>query len=187
MRLLWLVFGFTWLKRSGAQLLQLSVVHFFAVNGGVALSEIAGPFSAADVAADCSNGVLKEPLMWVISYSLMAVCAVVLIILLLLLLLPCRRRDRSGEITDESSLVRHRIKWLRGLGRASRVNARKDGEQSPSTAVEKGLRVSPHCPATLSSECLADFRLYSSTWPMTADKETNQLPLKGKIYPQNTS
>ncbi|KAF1393856.1 hypothetical protein PFLUV_G00020390 [Perca fluviatilis] len=81
-----------------------------AVSGEVALSEIAGPFSAADVAANCSAGVLKEPLLWVISYALMAVCAVVLIILLLLLVLPCRNRNRSGEITDESSLVRHRIK-----------------------------------------------------------------------------
>ncbi|XP_030260615.1 beta-secretase 2 isoform X2 [Sparus aurata] len=81
-----------------------------AVNGGAALSEIAGPFSAADVAANCSGGAPKEPLLWVISYALMAVCALILIILLLLLVLPCRRRDRSGEITDESSLVRHRIK-----------------------------------------------------------------------------
>ncbi|KAA8593900.1 beta-secretase 2 [Etheostoma spectabile] len=81
-----------------------------AVSGEVALSEIAGPFSAADVAANCSAGVLKGPLLWVISYALMAVCAVVLIILLLLLVLPCRNRNRSGEITDESSLVRHRIK-----------------------------------------------------------------------------
>ncbi|XP_059186767.1 beta-secretase 2 [Centropristis striata] len=81
-----------------------------AVSGGVALSEVAGPFSAADVAANCSAGGLKEPLMWVISYALMAVCALVLIILLLLLVLPCRHRNRSGEITDESSLVRHRIK-----------------------------------------------------------------------------
>lgn len=81
-----------------------------AVSGGVALSEIAGPFSASDVAANCSGGAMKEPLLWVISYALMAVCALVLIILLLLLVLPCRIRDRSGEITDESSLVRHRIK-----------------------------------------------------------------------------
>ncbi|XP_058490440.1 beta-secretase 2 [Solea solea] len=81
-----------------------------AVRGGVALSEITGPFSASDVAADCSSGVLKEPLLWVISYTLMAICGVVLIVLLLLLVLPCRRRDHFGEITDESSLVRHRIK-----------------------------------------------------------------------------
>ncbi|XP_049432474.1 beta-secretase 2 [Epinephelus fuscoguttatus] len=81
-----------------------------AVSSGVALSEIAGPFSATDVAANCSGGAMKEPLLWVISYALIAVCAVVLIILLLLLVLPCRRRNFSGEITDESSLVRHRIK-----------------------------------------------------------------------------
>lgn len=80
------------------------------MSDGVALSEIAGPFTAVDVAADCSSRLLKEPLLWVISYVLMAICAVVLIILLLALLLPYRCRDRSGEITDESSLVRHRIK-----------------------------------------------------------------------------
>ncbi|KAM8903158.1 beta-secretase 2 isoform 2-T2 [Spinachia spinachia] len=80
-----------------------------AVSGGEALSEIAGPFSAADVGANCSWGPAKEPFMWMVSYALMAVCAMVLIMLLLLLVLPCRR-NRSGEITDESSLVRHRIK-----------------------------------------------------------------------------
>ncbi|XP_054650065.1 beta-secretase 2 isoform X2 [Dunckerocampus dactyliophorus] len=81
-----------------------------AVSGGAPLSEVAGPFSAADVATDCSGRALKEPLIWVISYGLMAVCAIILIILLLLLVLPCRQRSYSGEITDESSLVRHRIK-----------------------------------------------------------------------------
>ncbi|CAL1571923.1 unnamed protein product [Knipowitschia caucasica] len=81
-----------------------------AVSGGVALSEVAGPFSAADVAADCSTRMFKESVMWVVSYALMAVCALVLIILLLLLVLPYRRRHRSDDITDESSLVRNRIK-----------------------------------------------------------------------------
>lgn len=81
-----------------------------AVSDGVALSEIEGPFSAADVAADCSGGPLKEPLVWMISYALMAVCALALLILLLMLILPCRCGNRNGEITDESSLVRHRIK-----------------------------------------------------------------------------
>ncbi|MEQ2193417.1 hypothetical protein XENOCAPTIV_024622, partial [Xenoophorus captivus] len=81
-----------------------------AVSDGEALSEIAGPFSVADVAADCTVSVPKEPILWMISYALVAVCALILIsLLLLLLLLPCRHRDR-GEITDESSLVRHRIK-----------------------------------------------------------------------------
>lgn len=45
-----------------------------------------------------------------ISYALIAVCATVLVVLLLLLVVPCRRRNGFGEITDESSLVRHRIK-----------------------------------------------------------------------------
>ncbi|XP_054884904.1 beta-secretase 2 [Poeciliopsis prolifica] len=80
-----------------------------AVSDGKPLSEIDGPFSAADVAADCSGGILKEPVLWVLSYALVAVCALILLGLLLLLLLPCKHRDR-GEITDESSLVRHRIK-----------------------------------------------------------------------------
>ncbi|KAM6946332.1 beta-secretase 2-like [Aplochiton taeniatus] len=81
-----------------------------AVVGGEAVSEMAGPFSSSDVAADCAASGVKEPLLWVLSCALMAVCAVVLLILLLLLVLPCRRRGRGGEITDESSLVRNRIK-----------------------------------------------------------------------------
>lgn len=90
--------------------LRSATLHVLAVSSGVALSEIAGPFSAADVAANCSGGTLKEPVLWVISYALIAVCILVLVILLLLLVLPIRCRHRSGEITDESSLVRHRIK-----------------------------------------------------------------------------
>uniref|UniRef100_A0A673G4K8 Beta-secretase 2-like n=1 Tax=Sinocyclocheilus rhinocerous TaxID=307959 RepID=A0A673G4K8_9TELE len=71
---------------------------------------IAGPFLAEGVASDCTSGVsLREPVMWVIVYGLMGICALVLILLLILLILPCRRY-RDGEITDESSLVRHRIK-----------------------------------------------------------------------------
>lgn len=151
--------------------LQLSVLYFSAVSGGVALSEIAGPFSAADVATNCSGGVLKEPLLWVISYALMAVCALVLIILLLLLVLPCRRRDRSGEITDESSLVRHRIKWLRGNGRADRVSGQGDSGRRPSTAVEKGVRPSSPRTVTLGSECLTDSRLHSAGCPMDVDTD----------------
>ncbi|XP_056612325.1 beta-secretase 2 [Triplophysa dalaica] len=81
-----------------------------AENSDEPMAEIAGPFLAEGVASDCTAGVsLREPLMWVIVYALMAVCALVLIILLILLILPCRRH-RDGEITDESSLVRHRIK-----------------------------------------------------------------------------
>lgn len=85
-------------------------VCVFAASGGLPLSEIAGPFSAADVASNCSGGVLKEPVLWVVSYALIAVCALVLLALLLLLVVPCRGRSGFGEITDESSLVRHRIK-----------------------------------------------------------------------------
>ncbi|XP_056467324.1 beta-secretase 2 [Gadus chalcogrammus] len=81
-----------------------------AVSGGAALSEIAGPFSASDVGTDCAGGSLNEPLLWVISYAMMALCATILLTLLLLLVMPCRRRHRSGDITDQSSLVRHRIK-----------------------------------------------------------------------------
>lgn len=162
---------------------QLSVLYLFAVSGEVALSEIAGPFSATDVAANCSAGVLKEPLLWVISYALMAVCAVVLIILLLLLVLPCRNRNRSGEITDESSLVRHRIKWLRGNRQAGRVSRQGDSEQSASTAVEKGVRLSLH--PTVTSECLTDSRLHSSAWPMELDTGRSTASWQ-KIHPKNT-
>lgn len=80
-----------------------------AENSGVPLAEIAGPFLAEGVASDCTGVSLRDPVMWVIAYALMAICALVLIILLILLILPCRR-NRDGEITDESSLVRHRIK-----------------------------------------------------------------------------
>ncbi|XP_039510108.1 beta-secretase 2 isoform X2 [Pimephales promelas] len=81
-----------------------------AENGGVPFAEIAGPFLAEGVASDCTRGTsLREPMMWVIAYTLMGVCAAVLIVLLILLILPCRCH-RDGEITDESSLVRHRIK-----------------------------------------------------------------------------
>ncbi len=149
----------------------MSCDYFSAVNEGVALSEIAGPFSAADVAANCSSGPLKEPLLWVVSYTLMAVCALVLIALLLLLVLPCRRRDRSGEITDESSLVRHRIKWLRGTGRAERVNKQVDSELNPSPAVENGVRLSLHRTLTPGSECPTDSRLHSEGCPMETDKD----------------
>lgn len=62
------------------------------------------------MASNCSGGGLKAPVLWVVSYALIAVCVLVLLVLLMLLLLPCRRRSRFGEITDESSLVRHRIK-----------------------------------------------------------------------------
>lgn len=137
------------------------------MNGGVALSEIAGPFSAADVATNCSSGPLKEPLLWVISYALMAVCALVLIALLLLLILPCRRRNRSGEITDESSLVRHRIKWLRVNRRVDGVNGRGNSEQN----LEQNLRLGLHRTVTPGSERPPDSGLLSAGCPMEEDKD----------------
>ncbi|KAG9333366.1 hypothetical protein JZ751_012775 [Albula glossodonta] len=84
-----------------------------AESGGVPLAEVAGPFGASDVAADCAAGsALREPWLWALSYALMGTCALVLLVLLLLLAFPCHcRRDSSpGELTDESSLVRNRIK-----------------------------------------------------------------------------
>ncbi|XP_076138975.1 beta-secretase 2 [Alosa pseudoharengus] len=78
---------------------------------GQPLAEIAGPFLAETVSSDCvSSSLLREPLLWVLAYALMGLCALVLLVLVLLLMLPCRRRGRGSEITDESSLVRHRIK-----------------------------------------------------------------------------
>ncbi|KAI4894253.1 hypothetical protein NFI96_019335 [Prochilodus magdalenae] len=75
---------------------------------GVLVSEIDGPFPAD---GGCiSSFPLQEPLLWVIAYALMGLCALVLLILLILLVVPCHRGRRDGEITDQSSLVRHRIK-----------------------------------------------------------------------------
>ncbi|KAL7851462.1 hypothetical protein AOLI_G00218180 [Acnodon oligacanthus] len=78
-----------------------------AESDGVLMAEIAGPFPAD---SGCIGSFpLQEPLLWVIAYALMGLCALVLLILLILLLVPCRRQ-RDEEITDQSSLVRHRIK-----------------------------------------------------------------------------
>lgn len=147
--------------------LRSATLYLFAVSGGVALSEIAGPFSAADVAANCSGGAPKEPVLWVISYALMAVCTLVLIVLLLLLVLPCRCRHRSGEINDESSLVHHRIKWLRG----NSVTGQGDVEGSPSTAAEKGVRLGLHQTVTHASDCLTATRLHAAGCPTEVDAD----------------
>lgn len=159
-----------------------SNICFSSVNSGLALSEIAGPFSAADVSGNCSGGPLKEPLLWVISYALMAVCAFVLIILLLLLVLPCRRRQHSGEITDESSLVRHRIKWLRGKEQGDRINRQGGNLQGPSTAEGMRLTLDSHQTGTLSSECLTDSRLNSSLFPVEVETDKS-VTSEGNIYP----
>lgn len=94
-------------------------MHFFYLlfnplpkeGNGIPVAEISGPFLADGVASGCTDGLrLQEPLMWVVAYTLMALCALVLLILLALIVVPCRCRRRDGEITDESSLVRNRIK-----------------------------------------------------------------------------
>ncbi|KAF7692718.1 beta-secretase 2 [Silurus meridionalis] len=82
-----------------------------AEKNGVPVAEITGPFLADGVASGCADGLLlQEPLMWVVAYTLMALCTMVLLILIALIVVPCRRRQHEGEITDESSLVRNRIK-----------------------------------------------------------------------------
>lgn len=78
------------------------------------MSEISGPFSTDDIASNCVPALpLNEPILWIVSYALMSVCAVILLILIVLLLLPfpCRQLPRDPEVVnDESSLVRHRWK-----------------------------------------------------------------------------
>ncbi|XP_062983625.1 beta-secretase 2 [Elgaria multicarinata webbii] len=81
---------------------------------GLPVSEIEGPFSTADVASTCVSTLsLHEPLLWIVSYTLMSFCGLVLLVLIILLLLPprCRRHYTDNDIVnDESSLVRHRWK-----------------------------------------------------------------------------
>ncbi|KAM4699566.1 beta-secretase 2 [Discoglossus pictus] len=79
---------------------------------GITVSEIAGPFSTSDISSSCiSSNPLSEPVMWIISYSLMSLCGIILLVLVILLLLPNRRhQDDAQVVNDESSLVRHRWK-----------------------------------------------------------------------------
>ncbi|XP_053561888.1 beta-secretase 2 [Bombina bombina] len=83
-----------------------------AMVNGVTVSEISGPFSTSDIANNCiSSNPLREPIMWIISYTLMSLCGIILLILIILLLLPNRRHgDEPEVVNDESSLVRHRWK-----------------------------------------------------------------------------
>lgn len=78
------------------------------------MSEISGPFSTEDVASNCVPTLpLNEPILWIVSYTLMSVCGLILLTLIILLLLPvrCRHVPRDPEVVnDESSLVRHRWK-----------------------------------------------------------------------------
>nr|KAF6381284.1 beta-secretase 2 [Pipistrellus kuhlii] len=81
---------------------------------GTPVSEISGPFSTDDIASNCVPTLpLNEPVLWIVSYTLMSVCGIILLTLIILLLLPyqCRRVPRDPEaVNDESSLVRHRWK-----------------------------------------------------------------------------
>nr|XP_060626280.1 beta-secretase 2 [Anolis sagrei ordinatus] len=80
---------------------------------GSPVSEIKGPFTTADVASTCVSTLsLHEPLLWIVSYTLMTFCGLVLLVLVILLLLPsrCRQRTTNNIVNDESSLVRHRWK-----------------------------------------------------------------------------
>ncbi|XP_023597911.1 beta-secretase 2 [Trichechus manatus latirostris] len=67
-----------------------------------------------DIASNCVPTLpLKEPILWIVSCSLMGVCGIILLILIILLLLPfrCQHRPCHPEVVnDESSLVRHRWK-----------------------------------------------------------------------------
>lgn len=78
------------------------------------MSEISGPFSTDDLASNCVPALpLNEPILWIVSYTLMSVCGIILLTLIILLLLPyrCRPGPRDPEtVNDESSLVRHRWK-----------------------------------------------------------------------------
>ncbi|XP_019601314.2 beta-secretase 2 isoform X1 [Rhinolophus sinicus] len=81
---------------------------------GAPVSEISGPFSTDDIASNCVPTLpLNEPILWIVSYTLMSVCGIILLVLIILLLLPfrCRHLPRDPEVvSDESSLVRHRWK-----------------------------------------------------------------------------
>lgn len=81
---------------------------------GTPVSEISGPFSTDDIASNCVPTLpLSEPVLWIVSYTLLSVCGIILLTLIILLLLPyqCRRVLQDPEaVNDESSLVRHRWK-----------------------------------------------------------------------------
>uniref|UniRef100_A0A8C3YIL6 Beta-secretase 2 n=1 Tax=Catagonus wagneri TaxID=51154 RepID=A0A8C3YIL6_9CETA len=81
---------------------------------GAPVSEISGPFSTEDIASNCVPALpMNEPILWIVSYTLMSVCGIILLTLIILLLLPlrCQHLPRDPEVVnDESSLVRHRWK-----------------------------------------------------------------------------
>ncbi|XP_048397008.1 beta-secretase 2 [Stegostoma tigrinum] len=81
-----------------------------AAIDGSPVSEIAGPFSAADVSSNCiGKRPRSEPALWIISYALITLCGITLLVSVILLIIPYSHRNGNG-LTDDSSLVRHRWK-----------------------------------------------------------------------------
>lgn len=81
-----------------------------AVIDDVSVSEIAGPFLATDVSSNCfRERPMTQPVLWIISYFLIALCSITLLISIILLVVPCGQRNSNG-LTDDSSLIRHRWK-----------------------------------------------------------------------------
>ncbi|XP_029434201.1 beta-secretase 2 isoform X2 [Rhinatrema bivittatum] len=80
---------------------------------GSSVSAISGPFTTEDVSSNCiAVTPLREPMLWIISYTLMSICGLILLILVFLLLLPERRQQQHSmeRVNDTSSLVQHRWK-----------------------------------------------------------------------------
>ncbi|XP_043557300.1 beta-secretase 2 [Chiloscyllium plagiosum] len=81
-----------------------------AVIDGSPVSEIAGPFSAADISSNCiSKRPRTQPALWIISYALITLSGIALLVSVILLIFPCSHRNGNG-LTDDSSLIRHRWK-----------------------------------------------------------------------------
>ena len=77
---------------------------------GALVSEISGPFLTEDIASNCVPALpMNEPILWIVSYTLMSVCVESsFLIILLLLPLQCRHLPRDPEVVnEESSLVQH--------------------------------------------------------------------------------
>ncbi|XP_074156589.1 beta-secretase 2 [Sminthopsis crassicaudata] len=80
---------------------------------GIPVSEISGPFSTDDIRSSCiSFSTSNEPILWIVSYALMALCGIIFLVLIILLF-PCCflhcSRNRN-LVNDESCLVQHRWK-----------------------------------------------------------------------------
>uniref|UniRef100_A0A287AQB5 Peptidase A1 domain-containing protein n=1 Tax=Sus scrofa TaxID=9823 RepID=A0A287AQB5_PIG len=77
---------------------------------GALVSEISGPFLTEDIASNCVPALpMNEPILWIVSYTLMSVCVESsFLIILLLLPLQCWHLPWDPEVVnEESSLVQH--------------------------------------------------------------------------------